>query len=159
MNELLENQGSGLTIAELHGFLIGAFTVSNDLSQDKWLAAANTILEIEIDTQLKGIIESFRLLTEREKDESLLTTVLVPTDDNSLQERFFALRNWAMSFSLAFNLFNQASLNEEQTEVLENLQNIAKTMLDNIEESNENEEDYQNILDFVQAAPLLLIDA
>lgn len=88
--------------------------------------------------------------------EDMTVVLLLPTDDEPLTERAIALGQWCQGFLTGFGLgFRDGTLSEEANEVLQDLAAIAQVQ-DALEESEDGESDYMEVMEYLRVAPLLL---
>ena len=89
--------------------------------------------------------------------EFLAHELLLPSDDAPLTERAAALGQWCQGFLAGFGLNSRDSsaLSVEATEVLQDLAAIAQVQ-DALEESDDGESDYMEVMEYLRVAPLLL---
>ena len=89
--------------------------------------------------------------------DDMTVVLLLPTDDAPLAERAAALGQWCQGFLTGFGLNSRDSsaLSTEATEVLQDLAAIAQVQ-DALEESDDGESDYMEVMEYLRVAPLLL---
>lgn len=83
---------------------------------------------------------------------------LVPDEEQPLGQRGKAISRWCMGFMSGFGAtvdFNEKSLDDEVKEVLADLDRISR-MTEDIPESEENEADFTEILEYVRVSALLV---
>ena len=86
----------------------------------------------------------------------ITVVLLLPTDDAPLAERAAALGEWCQGFLSGFGLTRRAyALSDEANEVLRDLAAIAQVQ-DALEESEDGESDYMEVMEYLRVAPLLL---
>jgi uncharacterized protein YgfB (UPF0149 family) len=83
--------------------------------------------------------------------------LLLPTDDAPLADRAAALGQWCQGFLSGFglNCRDSSMLSTEATEVLQDLAAISQVQ-DALEESDDGENDYMEVMEYLRVAPLLL---
>jgi uncharacterized protein len=89
--------------------------------------------------------------------DDMTVVLLLPSDDAPLTERAVALGQWCQGFLAGFGLNSRDSsaLSTEATEVLQDLAAIAQVQ-DALEESDDGESDYMEVMEYLRVAPLLL---
>jgi len=89
--------------------------------------------------------------------DDMTVVLLLPSDDAPLAERAAALGQWCQGFLAGFGLNSRDSsaLSVEATEVLQDLAAIAQVQ-DALEESDDGESDYMEVMEYLRVAPLLL---
>ncbi|WP_032672962.1 UPF0149 family protein, partial [Pseudomonas syringae] len=82
--------------------------------------------------------------------------LLLPGDDEPLTERAAALGQWCQGFLAGFGLaIGEKVLGSEAKAVLEDLAAIAQVQ-DALEESEDGETDFMEVMEYMRVAPLLL---
>ena len=88
--------------------------------------------------------------------DDMTVVLLLPSDDVPLAERAAALGEWCQGFLAGFGLnYRDNALSEEGKEVLQDLAAIAQVQ-DALEESDDGESDYMEVMEYLRVAPLLL---
>jgi len=86
----------------------------------------------------------------------MTVVLLLPSDDAPLGERAIALGQWCQGFLAGFGLTaRDTALSTEAMEVLQDLAAIAQVQ-DALEESDDGENDYMEVMEYLRVAPLLL---
>ena len=92
----------------------------------------------------------------RAKVATVCETNLLPGDDAPLAERAKALGQWCQGFLDGFGMVvGNAPLSAEAMEVLQDLSAIAQVQ-SGLEESEDGESDYMEVMEYLRVAPLLL---
>jgi hypothetical protein len=88
--------------------------------------------------------------------DDMTVVLLLPSDDAPLGERAIALGEWCQGFLAGFGL--TARDNEISTEAMEVLQDLAAVaqVQDALEDSEDGETDYMEVMEYLRVAPLLL---
>jgi len=83
---------------------------------------------------------------------------LLPTDERPLQERAAALRDWCQGFLYGLGLtgLDDTRLSAESAEALDDLAGIARLEAEALSDSEEDEEAYAELAEFVWVAALLI---
>lgn len=154
---LLSAAGHPVSPAELHGLLLGRCCAGAGFEADAWLADAAELLAAEpadnIRQALLGLQEMVR--TELSGDD-ITVVLLLPNDDAPLRERAAALGQWCQGFLGGFGLIaGDRALSGDAREVLQDLAAIAQVQ-DALEESEDGEGDYMEVMEYLRVAPLLL---
>ncbi|WP_339479507.1 MULTISPECIES: YecA/YgfB family protein [unclassified Pseudomonas] len=154
---LLSNNGHPVTPAELHGLLLGRSCAGAGFDADGWLVDAAELLEGEPTDQVRNALIGLQEMVKGELTSDDMTVVLLlPTDDAPLAERAAALGQWCQGFLAGFGLTRREyALSEEVTEVLQDLAAISQVQ-DALEESDDGESDYMEVMEYLRVAPLLL---
>ena len=156
---LLTANGHSVSPAELHGHLLGRSCAGAGFDADSWLADAKELFqsENEISDNVRNALIGLQEMVKGELTSDDMTVVLLlPTDDAPLPERAAALGQWCQGFLSGFGLTRRAySLSDEANEVLRDLAAIAQVQ-DALEESEDGESDYMEVMEYLRVAPLLL---
>ena len=156
---LLTTSGHSVSPAELHGLLLGRSAAGAGFDADGWLADAAELFqsESEISDNVRNALIGLQEMVKGELTGDDMTVVLLlPTDDAPLAERAIALGQWCQGFLAGFGLnYRENALGTEAKEVLQDLAAIAQVQ-DALEESEDGESDYMEVMEYLRVAPLLL---
>ena len=154
---LLNNNGHPVSPAELHGLLLGRSCAGANFEADAWLADAAEYLGPELQDNVRQALVGLQEMVKGELlGEDITVILLVPGDDSPLAERALALGQWCQGFLTGFGLTaGDAPLTPEAQEVLQDLAAIAQVQ-DALEESEDGESDYMEVMEYLRVAPLLL---
>lgn len=154
---LLTSSGHNVSPAELHGLLLGRSCAGAGFEADSWLVDAAELLESEPQDNVRNALIGLQEMVKGELTGDDMTVVLLlPTDDAPLADRAAALGQWCQGFLTGFGLTRREyALTTEATEVLQDLAAIAQVQ-DALEESDDGESDYMEVMEYLRVAPLLL---
>lgn len=154
---LLSSNGHPVSPAELHGLLLGRSCAGAGFDADAWLADAANALEVEpSDTVRNALIGLQEMVKGELSGEDIAIVLLLPGDDAPLTERAAALGQWCQGFISGFGLnAGGKDLSIEAKEVLQDLVAISQVQ-DALEESEDGENDYMEVMEYLRVAPLLL---
>ena len=154
---LLTASGHNVSPAELHGVLLGRSCAGAGFNHEGWLIDAAELLEGDIQDNVRNALIGLQEMVKGELTGADITVVLLlPTDDAPLAERAAALGEWCQGFLSGFGLTRRAyALSDEANEVLRDLAAIAQVQ-DALEESEDGESDYMEVMEYLRVAPLLL---
>ncbi len=156
---LLTSSGLNVSPAELHGLLLGRSAAGAGFDHDSWLADAAELIQSdnEINDNVRNALIGLQEMVKGELTSSDMTVVLLlPTDDAPLTERAIALGEWCQGFLSGFGLnYRDNALSTEGKEVLQDLAAISQVQ-DALEESEDAETDYMQVMEYLRVAPLLL---
>ena len=155
---LLNSSGHSVSPAELHGLLLGRSCAGAGFEADGWLVDAAELLENEPQDNVRNALIGLQQMVKGELTGDDVTVVLLlPTDDAPLTERAAALGLWCQGFLSGFglNCRDSSTLSTEANEVLQDLAAISQVQ-DALEESDDGESDYMEVMEYVRIAPLLL---
>jgi uncharacterized protein YgfB (UPF0149 family) len=154
---LLNNSGHPVSPAELHGLLLGRSCAGAGFDNEGWFADASVLLETEPqDTVRQALIGLQEMVKGELTSDDMTVVLLLPGDDDPLTERATALGQWCQGFLSGFGMSaGGRTLSLEATEVLQDLAAIAQVQ-DALEESEDGESDYMEVMEYLRVAPLLL---
>jgi uncharacterized protein YgfB (UPF0149 family) len=154
---LLTASGHNVSPAELHGVLLGRSCAGAGFDHEGWLIDAAELLEGDTQDNVRNALIGLQEMVKGELTGDDVTVVLLlPTDDAPLAERAAALGEWCQGFLSGFGLTRRAyALSDEANEVLRDLAAIAQVQ-DALEESEDGESDYMEVMEYLRVAPLLL---
>ena len=157
VNSELARLQLGSDASELHGSLCGFLSAGGELSRRDWLQR----LEIEpdpIDLPSDGALEQLYLASRAQLgDPGLGFALLLPDDEQPVDERAEALLGWCRGFLGGFGLAGNSTrqLSPEAREALEDLGKIAASSL-SYDEPESDEAALVEVSEFVRVATLLL---
>src|SRR5471032_2154742 len=154
---LLSTSGHPVSPAELHGLLLGRSCAGAGFEADSWLVDAAELLEGEPQDNVRNALIGLQEMVKGELTSDDMTVVLLlPTDDAPLTERAIALGQWCQGFLAGFGLnAGGLELSTDAKEVLQDLAAISQVQ-DALEESEDGEGDYMEVMEYLRVAPLLL---
>jgi len=155
--KLLADNGYPVSPAELHGLLLGRSCAGVGFEVDSWLDDAIEVLGAPADGTVRQALIGLQEMVKTELTGDDVTVVLlVPGDELPLAERAAALGQWCQGFLTGFGLAaGGTALSSEAREVLQDLAAIAQVQ-DALEESEDGETDYMEVMEYMRVAPLLL---
>jgi len=157
LSELLVQQGSLLSPAELHGLLLGRTVAGSGFDPASWLDDAAELLGGAPEEALQKALLGLQTLLKAELSGSEVTlTLLLPADSTPLAERAAALGKWCQGFLGGFGMAaGSRALSAEAQEVLQDIASIAQVQ-DGLADSEDGEGDYMQVMEYLRVAPLLL---
>lgn len=151
--------GSALPVspAELHGLLLGRSCAGAGFDVEPWLADAAELLGAVPEGAVRQALSGLQEMVKGELcSDDIAIVMLLPGDDAALTERAVALGQWCQSFLTGFGLIaGDRTLSGEAMEVLRDLAAIAQVQ-ESLEESEDGESDYMQVMEYLRVAPLLL---
>lgn len=154
---LLSSNGHPVSPAELHGLLLGRSCAGAGFDADAWLADAAHLLENDPADNVRNALIGLQEMVKGELTGDDITVVLLlPGDEAALADRAAALGEWCKGFLYGFGLNSGGlTLSGEAKEVLQDLDAISQVQ-DALEESEDGESDYMEVMEYLRVAPLLL---
>ncbi|MEM6583322.1 MAG: UPF0149 family protein [Pseudomonadota bacterium] len=161
-NHLLE-QGLQSAPAELHGCITGLLAAGLATSSDAFLAAVQQTLDIDIHGELVEQLMALHLYTLQSlDDENFEFYPLLPDEESSLSERTSAMAVWCSGFLAGFAHGSagpgrpHAALPGDSGEVLRDMAAIAEADSDNVDEDEDSEKAYAEVVEYLRFAALNL---
>lgn len=161
VSDALRGLAAGIDAAEAHGVLCGMLSVNAATDFFVWLKAA----DLELDASDALAMEKARPLRtlwnasrEQMQGSEMDLQLLLPDDDDLLEDRIAALGQWARGYlyGLAMAGFQQPEgLPDEAKEFLVDLSEIANVALD-VEDSEEDEEAFIELVEYLRMGALML---
>jgi uncharacterized protein YgfB (UPF0149 family) len=153
---LLTSSGHHVSPAELQGLLLGRSCAGAGFDADEWVADALLLLETEPEGNVRQALIGLQEMVKSELTGDDMTVVLLlPGDDEPLANRVVAMAQWCQGFLNGFARVGGQPLSAEAAEVLQDLAAIAQIQ-DALEESEDGESDYMEVMEYLRIAPLLL---
>ncbi len=154
---LLASSAQPVTPAELHGLLLGRSCAGAGFEVEAWIADAAEVLGGEPEAPVRQALVGLQEMVKGELGgDDIAIVLLLPADEAPLTERALALGQWCQSFLTGFGLVaGDRALSAEAMEVLQDMAAIAQVQ-DSLEESEDGETDYMEVMEYLRVAPLLL---
>jgi len=154
---LLASSANPVSPAELHGLLLGRSCAGAGFDVDSWLVDAAELLGGAPQDNIRQALIGLQEMVKGELSGADITVVLLlPSDDAPLAERAVALGQWCQGFLGGFGLTaRDNALSAEAMEVLQDLSAISQVQ-NALEESEDGENDYMEVMEYLRVAPLLL---
>lgn len=145
--------------AEIHGVLTGLVCAGYCFESSDYISLINDMLNNGegLPTKLKNTIKvMFSQVWQTILDDSYGFKLLLPDDDDSIEERGHALGAWVQGFNLGFGLQQkkQTALSEDVKEILVDFGEIAN-LSDELEDDEATEQAYYEISEYVRMSALL----
>ncbi|ELY3754052.1 YecA family protein [Cronobacter sakazakii] len=162
VGQLLNQQGVGLTPAEMHGLISGILCGGNHDSSWQPLLHDLTNEGLAFGQQLAQALRQLHAATsDTLEDDGFLFQLWLPDgDDVSVFDRADALAGWVNHFLLGLGV-TQPKLDKitgETGEAIDDLRNIAQLGYDEGEDQEELEMSLEEIIEYVRVAALLCHD-
>lgn len=159
VNALLVQSNEDLSAAEAHGMATGLLCVNTQTTSAYWLGEllheSGPITDEDKELLIRLFEETRRLLASDDFDFEF--DLLLPDDDELLQEQVVALKNWCRGFLLGVGSARlNADFSAEAHEILKDISEFTK--LDSDAEGEEDEGALIEITEYLRSAVLLLRD-
>ncbi len=162
-SDVLQRADALVSAAECHGLFSGVLSLHLDSTVDACLPslfAGGPEAGVDLFDD-GGITQLFDNTREDLLDPELLFTLLLPDDDELLSERVLALTEWCHGFLFGLGLAGfrpGAKLPEEVREFTQDLLAISRATEAEIQEAEDNENDYFELVEYVRIGVLYLIE-
>ena len=165
LNQLLNQQGVGLTPAEMHGLISGMLCGGNSDSSWQPLIHDLTNEGLAFGHELAEALRKMHAaISDSLEDDGFLFQLYLPDgDDVSVFDRADALAGWVNHYLLGLGV-TQPKLDKvtgeagEAGEAIDDLRNIAQLGYDEDEDQEELEMSLEEIIEYVRVAALLCHD-
>ena len=152
---LLAPLGTLNSPSELHGLLCGKLSGGASLSEINWLLDAVEFLDFIAapDEQVRIALSRLYQTTCDQLRGQFSLKLMLPDDDNTLNERVRALSEWCHGFLTGFGSVDHQGkrvINEEFEEMLQDIANIVQIQADEEEDEPSAEADYMEVTEYVR---------
>lgn len=154
---LLTNQGQSFSPAELHGLLTGHSCAGAGFDSAAWLANAAQLFDGEIPANLQPALNGLQdmLKTELTADDCMAITLLLPSDEDSLETRTHAMAEWCQGFLSGFGgSIGQRKLSDEAREILEDY--VAIAQIAEADASQDDEASFMEVSEYLRMTAVFL---
>lgn len=142
----------------LHGFWHGLNAGNEDWDLKAWLDAL--VKEFDISSMPAQLLKDFQRIhdisTEQLKEDPLSITLLLPSDDEPLKLRAYALQQFCQGYLYGLGLGNRIqnwkNLPKEFREWIEDITHISQLDETSVSESNSDESDFTDLSEYVRLA-------
>ncbi len=164
VDQALSRAETGINASESHGSLCGLLCAPQPFDAQTWLL--HTL--IATDSENASVAETRALLerlaesaVHQLNDADYSFTLLLPDDEHALQTRTLAVSQWCQGFLEGLRLAQVAhpeTLPGDAGEVMGDIMEIAKAARFQVDDSNENEADYAELVEFLRAGIRLVYE-
>ena len=156
---ILTSEGVEAHASEIHGVLTGLICAGFAFESTDYISMlADMFHQAEsFETSIKNKLQDFYgHIWQKLLDDHFGFQLLLPDDDDSIEERSHALAKWVQGFNLGFGLqqTKSATFSDEVKEVLADFGEIAN-LSDEIDEDEVAEQAYFEIAEYVRISALL----
>ncbi|MFK3797359.1 MULTISPECIES: YecA family protein [unclassified Pseudomonas] len=153
---LLSGAGHPVSPAELHGLLLGRSCAGAGFDPEGWFDDARDLLQTEPEERVRQALIGLQEMVKAElTGDDMAVVLLLPGDDEPLAARAAAMGQWCQGFLHGFARIGGQSMSEDAQDVLQDLAAIAQIQ-DTLEESEDGESDFMEVMEYLRVAPLLL---
>lgn len=159
--ELLDAQDVMATPAELHGVLCGMLCGGAPLRRDAWLQEFNELVNdcVSLPVAVNAWLESLFNATLEGLTLQAGFQLLLPEDDETLEDRLLAMSDWAQAFLAGFAVI-QRDLTRASDELQEMLSDISEItqMEQELEDDGETEASYLVIYEHLKLGAMMAFE-
>jgi uncharacterized protein YgfB (UPF0149 family) len=153
---LLTSGGHPVSPAELHGLLLGRSCAGAGFDAEGWFDDAHELLQTEPEANVRQALIGLQQMVKNElTGDDIAVVLLLPADDESLTARTTAIGQWCQGFLHGFARVGGQPMSDDARDVLQDLAAIAQIQ-DALDESEDGESDYMEVMEYLRVAPLLL---
>jgi uncharacterized protein YgfB (UPF0149 family) len=161
VEQALRNAGALGEAAEIHGDLCGLLCVIGADAESPWISA---VLAEVSDSLASSLLERLAAGTGRSLEEGDLSSrLLLPSDDEPLEQRVDSLAHWCQGFMHGLGGGNQLSRHpifdtEVVRGIVEDFSEITRAAFATDESESEGEAAYMELVEYVRVAVQLVYD-
>ena len=163
LNNLCESLALDIGAAECHGLLCGLICVSPDARAEDWL---QLLEENSGDSQVsfstgdrQQLTALFRHTEQQLQADDFSLQLLLPDDDEPLQQRTLALVDWCQGFLYGAGN-GQISLDDDTSddirEILADFSEISRASYEGQDDNDEDEAAYTELVEYIRGAVMLI---
>lgn len=169
VNDALRRIGVENDAAEVHGGLCGLFSTIGGLSVEYWLDTTMTTpvegdaLSVDaLSNESRSLLTLLFHATEKQlSGQDFSFSPFLPDDDAGLAARIEALSHWCQGFLLGLTqggLTDPDGLPGDLPEIVRDLIEISRAESYELDDDNQDEKDYMELIEFVRVAVQLFTD-
>ncbi len=158
LNGALEQVAASYGAEECHGTLTGMFCANSALQLDEWLTSIEA-QGTELSPETRETLRVLYTVTREQLNDSVLDFhPLLPDDDIIVAERVEALGEWCQGFLLGLSTgkVEMEKMPDDSGEILRDMLEISRLSGLDLDGDEEDEESYQQLLEYVRTGVLLL---
>jgi uncharacterized protein len=163
IEKVIQSAGSSVPAAEGHGCLCGALCIAADYSLDRWL---DELIPLEGGTAVPPDIEQplnalYMDTVHALRGDQMEFQPFLPDDGSTLERRTAALSQWCQGFLYGFGTtraIRSNTLPGSIDEILLDFTNISRAEADLGEDSEQEEQAYAEVVEYLRAAVQLIHD-
>jgi len=158
--ELLIPYGALNSPAELHGTLCGKLCGGANMNQEQWRSMAIESLDLaeQANTELLEQVDALYNSTKAQLESGDYNlALLLPDDDNDLEQQTQALAQWCNGFLLGFGsagIDPDSQFSSENADALRDFASIVQAEIDEELDEDEQEGDFIELVEYVRIVAL-----
>ena len=156
--DVLHGLNTDDTISSAHGILCGFSCVKPDVNIDNWLSEVLVNIDLNNLSEKEAfgrLAEIFNNTNEQLADPTLSFSLLIADDSHTLREQAYTLVEWCQGFLAGLGLSEVQASDEEVLEMIKDISEISQLDAELLE-NEDNAEDFNEIVEFVRVAVLLI---
>ena len=160
ISQVLEAEELFTNAAETHGILSGFVCGGIALNDNSWQSLFNDVINegMALPKAMKELISDvYADVVKQCTDDGLGFQLLLPEDEQPLDERAEAMAQWAQGFLVGFGMvqqsLNQAS--EDVQEVIRDIRDISQLSLDFEQEDEDSEIAFTEIVEYLRVSAMV----
>lgn len=159
LNRELEREGMLLSAAEMHGMITGLVASAAPVEASQWQGLMADLANEgnAFSATMKRLLTDLNtMITEELGDPELGFQLLLPGDEEPLNERLRALTLWVQSFLVGFgvNHKNLAQGSDDLREAIQDMAEIAR-LSDDVETNEEGERAFYEVTEYVRITAIM----
>ena len=169
LDKMLEDINAGSRAAECHGFLCAQICVSGaitDAMLDEYLLANAVVDDLQFVDCRRQIMELGIAISEQMALPDFDLQLMLPDDDESLEQRGIALTEWCQGFLAGLGIAGLGStevMTSESKELIDDLYQICRLSTDNLaddpdEYSQTGESDLMELIEYVRMGAIFIYE-
>lgn len=161
----IERIGADTGVAEMHGQLVGQVCSQTNLTAEEWMSTAMPELIDAISSGDALAKESAKVLTDlfqgtaaSLEDRQLGFQLLLPDDENALEQRIIELGEWCQGFLLGLavgGIKDFQNLPGELPDLMNDIVEISRAESYELENENEDEAAYMDLNEYVRLGVMM----
>lgn len=164
MESLLRRADCQYSAAEIQGVACGLLAVDLNANDELWLGQVfqerdhQNVLQQDIGNELMRYLQTLRLQMQ---DSNFDFALLLPDDDEALEDRADAMQEWTQGFLLGValaGLQDFSDLPEDSKELIDDFIEITKAGQFDTSEEEESEDAYLHIVEYLRMGVLLIAE-
>lgn len=159
LNRELEREDMLLSAAEMHGMVSGLVASAAPLKTNEWQGLLADLANEgqPFNSTMKRILSDLNtMIAEELADPELGFQLLLPGDEEPLNERLKALTGWVQSFLVGFgvNQQNLAQASDDLREAIQDMAEIAR-LSDDVDANEEGERAFYEVTEYVRITAIM----
>jgi len=163
LQEALESVSAPVGAAECHGILVGMLCAAGQVDRSRWVAEIHAPEKPDSEagrTYIDRMASVYGQTISQIDDEAVSLEIMLPGDDQPLQQRADALGQWCQGFMYGYGLGGgkaPRTLSDNAADVMGDIEEFSRVEMDTTE-SEEDEEAFVEIVEYVRVGVLLIRD-